>query len=57
VSFVVDNSVALAWCFEDEQTRPLTFWIASPRPAPLPPVLVASGSVERAYDGRTQKAR
>ena len=21
MSFVVDNSVALAWCFEDEQTR------------------------------------
>jgi len=23
VSFVVDNSVALAWCFEDEQTPPV----------------------------------
>jgi predicted nucleic acid-binding protein len=23
VSFVVDNSVALAWCFEDEQTQPV----------------------------------
>jgi predicted nucleic acid-binding protein len=23
VSFVIDNSVALAWCFEDEQTQPL----------------------------------
>jgi len=23
VSFVVDNSVALAWCFEDEHTRPI----------------------------------
>jgi predicted nucleic acid-binding protein len=23
VSFVVDNSVALAWCFEDEQTQPI----------------------------------
>jgi predicted nucleic acid-binding protein len=23
VSFVVDNSVALAWCFEDEHTKPL----------------------------------
>jgi predicted nucleic acid-binding protein len=24
VSFVVDNSVALAWCFEDEQTTEIT---------------------------------
>ncbi len=23
MSFVVDSSVALAWCFEDEQTRPV----------------------------------
>jgi predicted nucleic acid-binding protein len=23
VSFVVDNSVALAWCFEDEHTQPI----------------------------------
>ena len=23
MSFVVDNSVALAWCFEDEQTQPI----------------------------------
>jgi predicted nucleic acid-binding protein len=23
VTFVVDNSVALAWCFEDEQTDPI----------------------------------
>jgi predicted nucleic acid-binding protein len=23
VSFIVDNSVALAWCFEDEQTPPI----------------------------------
>jgi predicted nucleic acid-binding protein len=23
VSFVLDNSIALAWCFEDEQTRPI----------------------------------
>jgi predicted nucleic acid-binding protein len=23
VSFVVDNSIALAWCFEDEQTEPI----------------------------------
>jgi len=23
VSFVVDSSVALAWCFEDEQTQPI----------------------------------
>ena len=23
MSFVLDNSVALAWCFEDEQTPPL----------------------------------
>jgi predicted nucleic acid-binding protein len=23
VSFVVDNSIALAWCFEDEQTQPV----------------------------------
>lgn len=23
MSFVVDNSVALAWCFEDEQSRPV----------------------------------
>ena len=23
MSFVVDNSVALAWCFEDEQTQPV----------------------------------
>ncbi len=23
MSFVVDNSVALAWCFEDEQTEPI----------------------------------
>lgn len=23
MSFVVDNSVALAWCFEDEHTRPI----------------------------------
>jgi predicted nucleic acid-binding protein len=23
LSFVVDNSVALAWCFEDEQTQPI----------------------------------
>jgi predicted nucleic acid-binding protein len=23
VSFVLDNSVALAWCFEDEQTEPI----------------------------------
>lgn len=23
MSFVVDNSVALAWCFEDEHTRPV----------------------------------
>ena len=23
MSFVVDNSIALAWCFEDEQTQPV----------------------------------
>ena len=23
MSFVLDNSVALAWCFEDEQTPPI----------------------------------
>lgn len=23
MSFVIDNSVALAWCFEDEQTAPI----------------------------------
>lgn len=23
MSFVIDNSVALAWCFEDEQTKPI----------------------------------
>ncbi|MHB8624253.1 MAG: type II toxin-antitoxin system VapC family toxin [Sulfuricaulis sp.] len=23
MSFVVDNSVALAWCFEDEHTQPI----------------------------------
>jgi len=23
VSFVIDNSVVLAWCFEDEQTQPI----------------------------------
>ena len=23
MSFVIDNSVALAWCFEDEHTQPI----------------------------------
>jgi predicted nucleic acid-binding protein len=62
VSFVVDNSVALAWCFEDEQSPPVMALLdrvaASGAVAPqLWPIEALNGLLTAERRGRIDAAR
>ncbi len=57
MSFVVDSSVALAWCFEDEHTQPVMDLLNRvAETGAFAPSLWPLEDLERASDGRTQRA-